>query len=153
MKEPRSALVLPTATGMSLTLVLLTLRLKHPSVTALPPSARAAKRHVLWLRIDQKSCLKAIATAGCVPVVVLRFGPGEEAVGTVPAYGAEASALTASALGVQVFGVCGDARATGLSQRRGALLMCHPARLRPVTLAAGQAAADRPEPAIVARRG
>ena len=28
---------------------------------------------------------------GCVPVVVARFGPGEEAVGTAPSYGAEAS--------------------------------------------------------------
>ena len=60
--EVRSALTVPMATGLSISVVLLGLRLHWQA----PPS----KRVVLWSRIDQKSCLKAIATAGCGPVVV-----------------------------------------------------------------------------------
>jgi O-phospho-L-seryl-tRNASec:L-selenocysteinyl-tRNA synthase len=45
--------VLPVATGMSLVLTLLAIRLERP-----------AARYVLWPRVDQKSCLKAILTAG-----------------------------------------------------------------------------------------
>lgn len=41
------------ATGMALVLCLLTLR-----------QERAKAKYVLWPRIDQKSCFKAIATAG-----------------------------------------------------------------------------------------
>ena len=55
-----SALVLPLATGMTLALVLSTLKAGRP------PGAHA----VLWPRIDQKACFKAILTAGCTPVVV-----------------------------------------------------------------------------------
>lgn len=54
-----SALVLPVATGMSLTLVLLALRETKPGATL-----------VLWSRIDQKSCFKAILSAGLTPVVL-----------------------------------------------------------------------------------
>ncbi|CAM9099351.1 unnamed protein product [Chrysoparadoxa australica] len=55
----KDCLVLPIATGMSMTLCLLALRAKHPQ-----------KTHVLWTRMDQKSCFKAILTAGLTPVVV-----------------------------------------------------------------------------------
>lgn len=62
LSEVKAALTVPLATGMSIALALLGLRLHWKS----PPS----KRVVLWSRIDQKSCLKAIATAGfeVVPV-------------------------------------------------------------------------------------
>lgn len=53
-------LITPLATGMTMTLVLLALRAKRPETA----------RYVIWPRIDQKSCLKAITTAGFVPVVV-----------------------------------------------------------------------------------
>ncbi|TYZ63309.1 hypothetical protein PybrP1_005941 [[Pythium] brassicae (nom. inval.)] len=59
LRLARAALVLPVATGMSLALVLLTLREQRPDA-----------RFVLWPRIDQKSCLKAILTAGLTPVVL-----------------------------------------------------------------------------------
>ena len=49
------ALALPLATGMSLTLCLLALRQTRPGA-----------QYVVWPRIDQKSCLKAIA-AGATP--------------------------------------------------------------------------------------
>ncbi|EGG21842.1 O-phosphoseryl-tRNA selenium transferase [Cavenderia fasciculata] len=54
-------LVLPMATGMTIALTLMTFT-KH----CRPPTAK----YVIWPRIDQKSCLKAIATAGLVPVVI-----------------------------------------------------------------------------------
>eukprot|EP01133_Synstelium_polycarpum_P014260 gene14260-16832_t len=54
-------LVLPMATGMSIAITLMTLK-----ATKRPPTAR----YVLWPRIDQKSCLKAIATAGLIPIVI-----------------------------------------------------------------------------------
>eukprot|EP00639_Heterosigma_akashiwo_P011875 CAMPEP_0206372088 /NCGR_PEP_ID=MMETSP0294-20121207/6892_1 /ASSEMBLY_ACC=CAM_ASM_000327 /TAXON_ID=39354 /ORGANISM="Heterosigma akashiwo, Strain CCMP2393" /LENGTH=221 /DNA_ID=CAMNT_0053819383 /DNA_START=135 /DNA_END=797 /DNA_ORIENTATION=- len=52
-------LILPVATGMSITLTLLCLKSQFPE-----------RNMVVWPRIDQKSCLKAIYAAGCEPVVV-----------------------------------------------------------------------------------
>eukprot|EP00908_Phaeocystis_cordata_P025735 Transcript_8215.p2 GENE.Transcript_8215~~Transcript_8215.p2 ORF type:complete len:477 (+),score=137.60 Transcript_8215:52-1431(+) len=60
-------LVLPLATGMSLTLCLLALRQIRPGA-----------QYVVWPRIDQKSCLKAVAAAGCVPIVVESRIEGDE---------------------------------------------------------------------------
>ena len=45
--------MLPMATGMSCALVLMALRSRRPQA-----------RFVIWPRIDQKSCFKAILTAG-----------------------------------------------------------------------------------------
>jgi O-phospho-L-seryl-tRNASec:L-selenocysteinyl-tRNA synthase len=66
--EVKAALTMPLATGMSIGLALLGLRLHWKS----DPS----KRIVLWSRIDQKSCLKAIVTAGfeVVPVPLKLYG-------------------------------------------------------------------------------
>lgn len=55
-----TTLVLPSATGMALTLSLLALR------SIVPHEAR----YVLWSRIDQKTCLKCITAAGFIPVVI-----------------------------------------------------------------------------------
>lgn len=52
-------ILLPLCTGMSMSLVLSSLRADHPS-----------KNIVLWSRIDQKSCYKAISSAGLTCVVV-----------------------------------------------------------------------------------
>ena len=52
-------LVLPLATGMSLTMCLLTLKKQRPGA-----------EFVIWPRIDQKSCFKCILTAGLKPLVV-----------------------------------------------------------------------------------
>ncbi|GMF42962.1 unnamed protein product [Phytophthora fragariaefolia] len=59
MRAVQAALVLPVATGMSLTLVLLQLKEAKPNA-----------RHVIWPRIDQKSCFKAIVAAGLTPLVL-----------------------------------------------------------------------------------
>lgn len=48
-----SCFVVPMATGMSLTLCFLTLRHRRPNA-----------RYIIWPRIDQKSCFKAMITAG-----------------------------------------------------------------------------------------
>lgn len=55
-REMKHALVLPLATGMTLTLCMLTLRRSNPE-----------GKYVIWPRIDQKSCFKSILTAGLVP--------------------------------------------------------------------------------------
>jgi O-phospho-L-seryl-tRNASec:L-selenocysteinyl-tRNA synthase len=60
LTRAEAALVLPAATGMSLALVLLTLR----------ASRRVGASYVIWSRIDQKSCFKALMTAGCEPVII-----------------------------------------------------------------------------------
>lgn len=53
------ALLLPFATGMALTLCFLTFKLKKPKA-----------KYVILLRIDQKTCIKCIYTAGLEPIVV-----------------------------------------------------------------------------------
>lgn len=57
--EMRAAVVVPCATGLSLAMSLLALAQKYPG-----------RRAVVWLRIDQKSCLKGIALAGFRILVV-----------------------------------------------------------------------------------
>ena len=52
-------LVLPLATGMSLTMCMLALKKSRP-----------AAEYVIWPRIDQKSCFKSILTAGLKPLIV-----------------------------------------------------------------------------------
>jgi O-phospho-L-seryl-tRNASec:L-selenocysteinyl-tRNA synthase len=56
----KRSLVVPMATGMSIALVLLSM--SQPMKTK--------PRYVIWLRIDQKSVLKSIQTAGFEPVVI-----------------------------------------------------------------------------------
>jgi O-phospho-L-seryl-tRNASec:L-selenocysteinyl-tRNA synthase len=51
----QKCIVLPLATGMSIVMVLLSLRSRKPDA-----------KYVIWTRIDQKTCLKAIVTAGTV---------------------------------------------------------------------------------------
>lgn len=53
VRSTASCFVVPMATGMSLTLCFLTLRHRRP-----------AARFIVWPRIDQKSCFKAMITAG-----------------------------------------------------------------------------------------
>jgi O-phospho-L-seryl-tRNASec:L-selenocysteinyl-tRNA synthase len=52
---------------MTVTLTLLALKQMRPGAT-----------HVIWPRIDQKSCLKAVSAAGCTPVVVENLIEGDE---------------------------------------------------------------------------
>ncbi|XP_061619799.1 O-phosphoseryl-tRNA(Sec) selenium transferase isoform X1 [Phyllopteryx taeniolatus] len=66
-RSAKSCFVVPMATGMSLTLCFLTLRQRRPDA-----------RYVIWPRIDQKSCFKAMVTAGFVPVVVENVLEGDE---------------------------------------------------------------------------
>lgn len=55
----KEAFVAPVATGMAMALVLMALRDKRPDA-----------KYVIWSRIDQKSCFKAILTAGFIPIIV-----------------------------------------------------------------------------------
>ena len=59
--------VLPTATGMTLTLTLLALRPTRPQA-----------QFVIWSRIDQKTCLKAVQAAGYSPCVIELIKDGDE---------------------------------------------------------------------------
>nr|XP_022904183.1 O-phosphoseryl-tRNA(Sec) selenium transferase [Onthophagus taurus]XP_022904184.1 O-phosphoseryl-tRNA(Sec) selenium transferase [Onthophagus taurus]XP_022904185.1 O-phosphoseryl-tRNA(Sec) selenium transferase [Onthophagus taurus] len=54
-----NSIILPVATGMSLTLTFLTCHKLKPKA-----------KYILWSRIDQKSCFKAINTAGLVPIII-----------------------------------------------------------------------------------
>lgn len=63
----KDALVLPFATGMSLTITLLTLKSLNP-----------AGEYVIFPRIDQKTCLKCIYTANLKPIVVEPCLVGDE---------------------------------------------------------------------------
>nr|XP_046184783.1 O-phosphoseryl-tRNA(Sec) selenium transferase isoform X3 [Oncorhynchus gorbuscha] len=67
VRSVTSCFVVPMATGMSLTLCFLTLRHKRPK-----------GRYIIWPRIDQKSCFKAMITAGFEPVVVENILEGDE---------------------------------------------------------------------------
>ncbi|KAK8813173.1 hypothetical protein WA158_002765 [Blastocystis sp. Blastoise] len=67
LTEIKDCLVLPLATGMSITLVLLTLKKCRPQA-----------KYVIWPRVDQKTCLKAIITAGFIPIVVENILVGDE---------------------------------------------------------------------------
>ncbi|KAK9810417.1 hypothetical protein WJX72_010391 [[Myrmecia] bisecta] len=60
--------VLPLATGMALTVTLLALKATRP----------AGARYVIWPRIDQKTCLKAIISAGLEAVVVANKLEGDQ---------------------------------------------------------------------------
>ncbi|KNC78737.1 O-phosphoseryl-tRNA(Sec) selenium transferase [Sphaeroforma arctica JP610] len=55
----KSCYVFPLATGMAVVMCLLALKAKNPTAT-----------HVVWPRIDQKTCLKAIVATGFIPVVI-----------------------------------------------------------------------------------
>lgn len=67
VRSAASCFVVPMATGMSLTLCFLTLRHRRP-----------AARFIVWPRIDQKSCFKAMITAGFEPVVIENVLEGDE---------------------------------------------------------------------------
>ncbi|KAL2911861.1 hypothetical protein HK105_208641 [Polyrhizophydium stewartii] len=82
-----SAIVLPMATGMSALLVFLTLRTMRP-----------AARFIVWPRIDQKSCLKSICTAGFTPIVVEQCLRGDEIVTDLEAVEAAIGAHGADAI-------------------------------------------------------
>mmetsp|Transcript_12871 Transcript_12871/g.27425 ORF Transcript_12871/g.27425 Transcript_12871/m.27425 type:complete len:511 (+) Transcript_12871:336-1868(+) len=69
----RECTVLPLATGMSMTLTLLALKKLRPGADL-----------VLWPRIDQKSCLKAIHAAGLQPIPIENVYEGDELRTDVP---------------------------------------------------------------------
>jgi O-phospho-L-seryl-tRNASec:L-selenocysteinyl-tRNA synthase len=58
------AIILPFATGMALTMALLTLKSEADKLTS------SNKEYVIFPRIDQKTCLKSIYTANLKPLVV-----------------------------------------------------------------------------------
>ena len=73
-----STTVLPLATGMGITAVLTAVaRRRRGHLAASEPDA-PPPRHCVWLRVDQKTCLKAIASADLVPVVVELQKHGDE---------------------------------------------------------------------------
>lgn len=67
VSSAKSCFIVPMATGMCLSLCMLAFRQERPRA-----------RHVVWSRIDQKSCFKSILTAGFNPVVVELVRVGDE---------------------------------------------------------------------------
>ena len=71
LKAAAHGILLPLCTGMSMSVVLSSLRAQASSVE---------RNVVLWSRIDQKTCFKAIASAGLQCVVVPTVLQGDEVV-------------------------------------------------------------------------
>lgn len=63
----QKSLIIPMATGMTIALSLLALRKSRPKA-----------KYVIWPRIDQKSCFKAILTIGMTPIIVENQLNGDE---------------------------------------------------------------------------
>lgn len=59
IQSTSSCFVVPMATGMSLSLCMLTFKQTRPNA-----------KYVIWPRIDQKSCIKSIITSGFQPIVI-----------------------------------------------------------------------------------
>ena len=59
LNHAKNCIIMPMATGMTLSMCMLSLRRTNPSA-----------KYVIWSRIDQKSCFKSILTAGFIPLVV-----------------------------------------------------------------------------------
>ena len=65
--QVNDGIVLPLATGMSLSLCLLSLRQERPEA-----------KYVVWFRVDQKTCLKSILTSGLTPLILPPRMEGDE---------------------------------------------------------------------------
>ena len=57
----------PVATGMGVALCLMALKRQRPG-----------SKYVIWSRVDQKSCFKAILTSGLEPVIMSLIKHGDE---------------------------------------------------------------------------
>lgn len=89
----KSGILLPLCTGMSMALVLGTLRqLQDNHQTSANAAIKPYRNIVLWSRIDQKSCFKAIQSAGLECVVVPTRLAGDAVVTDLDAF--QASLLT-----------------------------------------------------------
>ncbi|XP_071956294.1 O-phosphoseryl-tRNA(Sec) selenium transferase-like [Antedon mediterranea] len=73
IRSTAACFIVPTATGMALVLCMLALRQQRP-----------LGKYVIWPRIDQKSCFKAIITAGYQPVVIENILEGDELTTNLP---------------------------------------------------------------------
>ena len=67
----KDAIILPFATGMSITISLLTLKNESDK-------KGEDKKYVIFPRIDQKTCLKSIYTANLQPIVIEPIYDGDE---------------------------------------------------------------------------
>jgi len=83
----KDCFLVPMATGMSLTLCMLTIKKNRPDA-----------KYVIWSRIDQKSCFKSILTAGLEPVVIELVRVGDELQTDVDGIRAAINRLGASAV-------------------------------------------------------
>ena len=63
----KECFLVPMATGMSLTLTMLSLKRQRPGA-----------KYVVWSRIDQKSCFKSILTARLEPAIIELIRVGDE---------------------------------------------------------------------------
>ena len=66
-RSAKDAFVAPVATGMGVALCLMALKRQRPG-----------SKYVIWSRVDQKSCFKAILTAGLEPVIMSLVKAGDE---------------------------------------------------------------------------
>ena len=83
MLDVKAVTVLPVATGMAITLTLLAMKAARPKTA----------RYVLWPRIDQQTCLKAVVSAGLELVVIQNLLLGDQLSTDLPAIIAQIEAL------------------------------------------------------------
>lgn len=70
-QETKKCIVVPMCTGMALSLILRALYLDMVKEDKLANNlSNTSRKYVIWLRIDQKSCLKCIQTAGFEAIVI-----------------------------------------------------------------------------------
>jgi len=67
VRSAKDAFVAPVATGMGVALCLMALKRQRPG-----------SKYVIWSRVDQKSCFKAILTSGLEPVIMSLIKHGDE---------------------------------------------------------------------------
>lgn len=67
VRSAKKCILFPVATGMAMMLSLLSLK-----------STKSEAKYVLWSRIDQKSCFKAIVTANLIPIIIDTVHSGNE---------------------------------------------------------------------------
>jgi len=71
LSNVKDAIILPFATGMSITISLLTLKSESDK-------KGEQKEYVIFPRIDQKTCLKSIYTSNLKPIVIEPVLNGDE---------------------------------------------------------------------------
>lgn len=87
VRSAKKAILFPLATGGSIMMSLLMLK-----------SQRKEAKYVLWSRIDQKSCFKAILSANLIPVIIDTIQEEDQVITNVAEFESQIQKLGATAI-------------------------------------------------------